>query len=164
MHQQLAAALAEQWSGLGAQVTVQSVSAQERDDYLYNYQFDAALLKGIIPADPDAYPGWHSTQAEGGQNFAGFSNFAADEALQQGRLVTERSKRWAFYRTFQQIFAEEEPAILLFHSIYTYGIDRKVKNVQASPLLEPSHRFRDIHHWYLVTQRVIVQQSPTPVH
>lgn len=162
VHQQLAAALADQWSRLDVQVTMRTVPIRVRDADLYNYQFDAVLLKMALPADPDAYPWWHSTQAEGGQNFAGFSNFAADEALQQARLVTDRSQRWALYRTFQQIFAEEVPAILLYYPTYSYGVDHKIKNVQASPMLEPSHRFRDIHRWYLVTQRVIVQQAPTP--
>jgi peptide/nickel transport system substrate-binding protein len=114
-------------------------------------------------ADPDVYPWWHSTQAEGGQNFAGFSDFAADNALQQARLITDRSQRWAFYRAFQYIFAEKVPAIPLYYPVYTYGVDRKVKNVQVGPLLEPSQRFRGIYRWYLVTQRVIIQQLPTPV-
>jgi peptide/nickel transport system substrate-binding protein len=163
LHQQLAEALADQWSRLDAQVTVQVVSPSVRDDYVYNYQFDAVLLKLALPADPDLYPWWHSTQAQGGQNYAGLNNFVIDEALQQARLVTDRGQRWAFYRTFQKMFAEEVPAILLYYPIYTYGLDRRVRNVQAAPLLEPAHRFRDIHRWYLITQRVIVQQSPTPV-
>ncbi len=163
VHQQLAAALAQQWSSLGAQVTVQAVSAPVRDSHLDNYQFDAVLLEVALSADPDAYPWWHSTQAEGGQNFAGFSNFVADEALQQARLVAERSQRWAFYRAFQRIFAEEVPAILLYYPVYTYGVDQRIKNVQEGLLLEPSHRFRDINRWYLITQPVIVQESQTPV-
>ncbi len=164
VHQQLAVALANQWSRLDAQVTVQAVSAAVRDDYLYSYQFDAVLLTVAPSADPDVYPWWHSSQAEGGQNFAGFNDFAADKALQQARLVTDRSQRWAFYRAFQHIFAEKVPAIPLYYPVYTYGVDHKVKNVQVGPLLEPSQRFRDIHRWYLVTQRLIVQQLPTPVH
>lgn len=163
VHQQLATALADRWSRLGAQVTVRTVQAAARDGVLYRYRFDAVLLKMALPADPDAYPWWHSTQANGGQNFCGFSNFAADEALQQARLVTDRSQRWAFYRAFQQILAQEEPAILLYYPVYTYGVSHKVKNVQTGPLLESSHRFRDIHRWYLITQRVIVRQSATPV-
>lgn len=163
IHQQLAAALAEQWSRLGARVTVRAVPAAERDSYLHSYQFDAVLLEVALSADPDAYPWWHSTQAQGGQNFAGFNNFAADDALQQARLVAERSKRWAFYRAFQQVFAKEVPAILLYYPMHSYGVDQRLNNVQQGPLLEPSHRFRDIHRWYLITQRIIVQQSSTPV-
>lgn len=160
IHQKLAETVSEQWSRLGAQVTVQTVPLSAHDDRLHNYQFDAVLLEVALPADPDLYPWWHSTQAEGGQNFAGFDNFAADEALQQARLVGDRSQRWAFYRAFQQIFVDQVPAILLYYPVYTHGVDHKVKNVQAGPLLEPSHRFRDIHRWYLITQRVIVQQPP----
>lgn len=161
VHQQLAEALAQQWSRLGAQVTVQAVSAPTRDSRMDAHQFDAVLLEVALPADPDAYPWWHSTQAESGQNFAGFNNFVADEALQQGRLVTERNQRWAFYRAFQQVFAQEAPAILLYYPVYTYGVDQRIKNVQEGVLLEPSYRFRDINRWYLITQRVIVQQSRT---
>jgi peptide/nickel transport system substrate-binding protein len=163
IHQQLATDLAEQWSHLGARVTVQVVPATVRDSYLNSYQFDAVLLEIALSADPDAYPWWHSTQAQGGQNLAGFSSFAADDALQQARLVTERSKRWAFYSSFQQVFATQVPAILLYYPVHIYGVDQRLKNVQQGPLLEPSHRFRNIHRWYLVTQRVIVRRSPAPV-
>jgi peptide/nickel transport system substrate-binding protein len=163
VHQHLATALAGHWSRLGVQVTVEPVPSSVRDSRLYAHQFDAALLEMALSADPDVYPWWHSTQAEGSQNFAGFSSFAADQALQQARLVAERGQRWAFYRAFQQVFAEEVPAILLYQPVYIYGVDQEIKNVQQAPLLEPSHRFRDIHNWYLITQRVIVQQRPTPV-
>ena len=162
IHQQLASALAEQWSGLGAQVTTKIVPTPVRDSQLHSHQFDAVLLEIALSADPDAYPWWHSTQAEDGQNYAGFNDFGADEALQQARLVTERSKRWAFYRAFQRVFAQEVPAILLYQPVLIHGVGQKVKNVQQGPLLEPSHRFREIHHWYLITKRVIVQQPSTP--
>ncbi|UCC62063.1 MAG: hypothetical protein JSV36_14915 [Anaerolineae bacterium] len=162
IHRHLAAALVKQWSRLGLQVIVEAVPVPTRDRRLYDYQFDAALLEMAPSADPDVYPWWHSTQAKGRQNFAGFSHFGADQVLQQARLVTDRSQRWAFYRAFQRIFAQEVPAILLYQPIYVYGISQKVKNVQLAPLLEPSHRFRDIHNWYQVTQRVIVQQTATP--
>lgn len=159
LHRQLASALADQWSRLGALVSIKTVETPVRDDILYNYQFDAVLLNLALPADPDAYPQWHSTQAEGGQNFAGFSDFAADNALQQARLITDRSQRWAFYRAFQQAFVQKAPAIPLYYPIYTYGVDSKVKGVQVGPLLEASQRFQNIHRWYLITQRVIIRQS-----
>jgi len=162
IHRRLAAALVKEWSRLGLQAIVEAVPVPTRDRRLHDYQFDAALLEMAPSADPDVYPWWHSTQAEGRQNFAGFSHFGGDQALQQARLVTDRSQRWAFYRTFQRIFAQEVPAILLYQPIYVYGVSQKVKDVQLAPLLEPSHRFRDVHNWYLVTQRVIVQQTATP--
>ncbi len=161
-HQQLASALAKQWSRLKVRVTVKTVAASVRDSYLQSRQFDAVLLEIALPADPDAYPWWHSTQAQDGQNFAGLNDFAADQALQQARLVTQRSQRWAYYRAFQHIFAEKVPAIPLFHPVYIYGIDQRIKDAQVGPLLEPSHRFTGIHRWYTVTQRVIVQQPTTP--
>ncbi len=161
VHQRLAESLIKQWSRLGARAKVQVVSISERDELLASYRFDAVLLEVALPADPDLYAWWHSTQADGGQNYAGFANFAADAALQQGRLVTKRAQRWAFYRAFQQIFAREVPAILLYYPVYTYGIDQRLKDVQLGTLLEPSDRFRNIYRWYLITQSVIVQQSQT---
>lgn len=158
LHRQLAADLSEQWRAIDVAVTVLSLPAQERDALLHTRDFDAALLEIVLPADPDAYPWWHSTQAEAGQNLSGMNDFEIDEALQQARLIDDRAKRWAYYSTFQQVFAEQEPAILLYHPIYTYAVDSEVRNVQIGSLLEPSHRFREIHRWYLVTQRVIVEQ------
>jgi len=49
--------------------------------------------------------------------------------------------------------------LILYHPVYTYGVDRAVRRVQIGPLLDPSDRFRNIADWYVRTRRVIVSEA-----
>jgi peptide/nickel transport system substrate-binding protein len=70
-------------------------------------------------------------------------------------------QRAALYGQFQELFAEEVPAVLLYHPIYTYGVNRKIQGVQIGPLVHPSDRFATANRWYVATRRVIVSQAET---
>jgi peptide/nickel transport system substrate-binding protein len=150
-------ALAAGWAALGVQVAAQPVTlAGLTSDFLSPRTFDAALVDWELRGDPDPYPLWHSTQIKDGQNYAGWSNLAADEDMQQARAITDQAARLKYYVDFQRIFAQEVPALLLYHPVYTYGVRDKVKNVQIGPLNIPADRFRDFAHWYSVTKRITV--------
>ncbi len=151
--------IAHQWAEVGVKAVTQAagISGVVRD-FLRPRRFDAVLAEWReLPSDPDPYPLWHSTQAEEeGQNYAGFYHREADEFMEEARRTTERSERIELYRRFQEIFAEEVPSLLIYYPIYTYAIDGMVRNVQISPLIEASDRFRTIAHWYIATKRVIL--------
>jgi peptide/nickel transport system substrate-binding protein len=68
-------------------------------------------------------------------------------------------RRTELYHAFQQIFAEEVPSLLLYYPIYTYAVDAKVRQVQLSPLLRASDRFRTIGEWYVQSQEVVVSET-----
>ncbi|HEY83771.1 MAG TPA: peptide ABC transporter substrate-binding protein [Chloroflexi bacterium] len=145
--------LAEQW-----QKAEIAVSVQSSDDELAQLkarQFEAALIEVELPGDPDPYRFWHQTQIEDGQNFAGWDNIPASEALEAGRTALEQDQRIAPYYTFQQIFAEELPSLVLYHPVYTYAAQDTLKNVQLPLLTTPADRFKTIKDWYLLTRRVI---------
>lgn len=57
------------------------------------------------------------------------------------------------YRQFQQVFAEDLPALLLYYLVYTYGIRDDIKGVQIGPLNWPGDRFQTKADWYIATQR-----------
>jgi peptide/nickel transport system substrate-binding protein len=58
------------------------------------------------------------------------------------------------YHRFQDIYSEQVPALLLYQSIYTFCVDRKVRNVQIAPMLDASGRFRNVSDWEIAAQRV----------
>jgi peptide/nickel transport system substrate-binding protein len=154
----LAQAVAEQLQGVGVRVYVEAVGVS---DLLLNHlgprAFDAVLLQWQLPPDPDPYPIWHSTQAgEGGQNYSGFVNRDADEAIEVARLMNDMGKRTELYHQFQEIFAEQVPALLLYQPIYLYGVDRRVRDVQIAPMPDPSGRFRSISRWALLEKEVLL--------
>ena len=159
----LADAIAQSWRVIGVDARVQPQGAGLVPNFLQSSprNFDAVLIEVGLAADPDPYPWWHSTQAgEGGQNFSGFSNLAADIAIEQARAITDQQQRTELYRTFQEIFAEEVPSLLIYYPIYTYAVDLQVQGVQLSPVLVNSDRFRNIDDWYVETQQIVVTEKP----
>jgi peptide/nickel transport system substrate-binding protein len=155
----MAEEMAQQWRAVGVEVMIRAVSSDAAVHFVRNRNFDAALIEIELTADPDPYPLWHSTQAESGQNFAGFTNEEADIVMEEARRTTDRERRFELYSAFQQIFAEEVPALLIYYPIYVYAVDSSAHDVQLSPLLHTSDRFRNIHEWYVLTEEVVVSEN-----
>jgi peptide/nickel transport system substrate-binding protein len=155
----MAEQMARQWRVVGIEATIRAVSTDAAVHFVRNRNFDAALIEIELTADPDPYPLWHSTQAESGQNFAGFANEEVDIVMEEARRTTDRERRFELYAAFQQIFAEEVPSLLIYYPIYVYAVDESVHDVQLSPLLYTSDRFRNIYEWYVLTDKVEVSEN-----
>lgn len=82
--------------------------------------FQALLTAQEIPADPDQYPLWHSTQS---QNFIGYKSPRVDKILEDGRKERDLIKRKELYADFQKFLLEDCPVIFLYHPI-VYTIRR----------------------------------------
>lgn len=151
--------LVEQWSAIGVTVTLETASPLEVRQALEQREFEAILVHLAVPGDPDPYPFWHETQVESGQNYAGFVHRRISEVLEQARVVVNRETRRGLYYEFQDLFAQEVPALLLYVPVYTYGIDGRIHDPQIGPLTHPSDRFRTIADWWIVPRRVFVSES-----
>ena len=150
-------AISAMWAELGVQTEAQAVSLPGLTaDFLVPRTYDAALVDWELSGDPDPFPLWHSTQAKTGQNYAGWDNRAADEAIEQARSLPHREARRIHYVEFQRVFADELPALLLYYPVYTYGVRDKIHDVQMGPLNTPGDRYRSLANWYSVTKRVTV--------
>jgi peptide/nickel transport system substrate-binding protein len=156
LHVELAEEIARQWEAIGVKATLRTIGSGLVREFLHPREFEALLIDLELRGDPDPYPIWHSTQAEGeGQNYAGFVSYEVDKLLEEARCTTDSERRAELYRRFQEIFADEAPSLLLYYPIYTYAVDEKVKGVQLGPMGDPSDRFRNVTEWYIVTKRVI---------
>jgi len=169
----IAQQLADDWKKIGVAVDVELMPAPALvQEALRPRKFDAVLF-GVtqLPADPDPYALWHSTQtpdkSEAGQNYSGWENPEADDLLQEARRTVDTAQRAELYRQFQMLFMQDVPAAILYYPVYTYGIDQRLHGVQLAPLLDAGDRFRNISEWYINTRRVILSESqarpaPTP--
>ena len=155
----MAEEMARQWRAVGVEATIRAVSSDAAIHFVRNRNFDASLVEIELTADPDPYPLWHSTQAESGQNFSGFASEEADVVMEDARRTTDPAERLELYSTFQQIFAEEVPSLLIYYPIYVYAANEQVRDVQLSPLLHTSDRFRNIHEWYVQTEQIVVSEN-----
>jgi peptide/nickel transport system substrate-binding protein len=147
--------ISRMWAEIGVQATPQSVTLPGLTaDFLTPRTFDAAVVHWELSGDPDPYPLWHSTQITEGQNYAGWNNRAADEAIERARTTNDPAQRREEYILWQQLFADEAPALLLYHPVYTFGVRDKVNDVSVGPMNRPADRFNSIADWYTVTRRV----------
>ncbi len=77
--------------------------------------FQLLLTTFNIPPDPDQYPFWHSTQSG---NIGRVTSDKLDKLLEDGRTTLNQNQRKEIYHEFQRTFAEELPAITLFHPYF----------------------------------------------
>lgn len=153
------------WAAIGVAATRHNLDQQSSVSNLRNRAFEAVLYSwGRGDYDPDPYPLWHSSQATDGQNFAGWRNPEADLLLVQARQARpdDFELRASIYHRFQNLFHEEDPALMLYHPVYTYVVDVNVGGVQLPQLLvEPADRFQTLPEWYVRTERVFRQPGGT---
>lgn len=144
------------WDALGIQTTLNIVPGSKiQKDVIRPREYEALLYGEIIGTDPDPYPFWHSSQnSASGLNLAVYSNRRVDEILEKARVSADNAEREKMYREFQDILAEEVPAILLYSPTYTYAIGRKLQGVEAGTIFMPSDRFDDVTSWYVNTKRI----------
>ena len=115
--------------------------------------------KNDYSPDPDPYPLWHQTQATGGQNYSLWNDRQASEYLEQARIIVDPAERTRLYRNFQVRFTNELPALPLFYSMYTCGIDAEVQGVRIGPLFEPRDRYAAVTDWFLFSERSVGQDE-----
>ena len=151
----VAQALAGQMQTIGVKLDVRAVPADELfDDYLQPRQFEAALVgQWSMGSDPDLYPQWHSSQTgRSGGNYAGYTDADVDRWLEAGRQEPDRELRRNAYLHFQARWAEEQPALMLYHPIFSFAVARDVWGVAADPLPDSSWRLRSAVGWHRVAR------------
>lgn len=167
-HQAIGASLVSDWAQIGVRANLQPVTFSGLvTDFLAPRTFEAALTDWRQVGDPDPFPQWHSSQIEAnGQNYTGWQNAEADQLMETARQNANEAERKTLYARFQEIFADELPALPLFHPLYTYGVSTRVNNVQVGVLNTPSERFATFPTWYIDSRRVPASQAvaapPTP--
>lgn len=100
--------VASDWREANIEVDVEVVSSIPDD-----YQVLMAIQK--IPADPDQYALWHSTQVS---NISGYQSPRVDRLLEIGRKEPDKNKRKEIYMDFQKYIIEDCPAVFLFNPEY----------------------------------------------
>ncbi|MDD5291195.1 MAG: ABC transporter substrate-binding protein [Patescibacteria group bacterium] len=119
--------------------------------------YEALLYGQVVGNDPDVYTFWHSSQAgENGSNLANYTNKEIDQLLEDARLAQNKEQRIEKYKKFQEIMAEEAPAIFLYSPYYIYAQSKKIKGFDVKNILTPSNRFANISDWYIKTGKRLI--------
>ncbi len=161
-HQVVAQALQEYWRRIGVVVTLTAAPASAiLTEYLEPRAFEAALIDLDLSRypDPDPYPFWHDSQAEGGQNYSGFNDRNTSIWLEQARTTPDLGTRAELYRSFQYRFQDQMPSLFLYHPVYTTAVSAQMQGVTLGPMVDPSDRFGGIERWYVLARRARTEGS-----
>ncbi|PIT90118.1 hypothetical protein COU23_00180 [Candidatus Kuenenbacteria bacterium CG10_big_fil_rev_8_21_14_0_10_36_11] len=152
----VAGLISKMWLALGIKVQLNLVDANQIKDIIKNRSFEVLLFGEILGADPDPYPFWHSSEAGStGLNLANFINKDADKLLEDARKSFDPTVRHEKYVQFQNILAENLPAIFLYTPQYVYPITGEIKGIETQNITTPAGRFCNIENWYVKTKRVL---------
>jgi len=154
VHAEVARHVAAAWNELGARVTVEvtGLTALVRD-LIEQRDYEAVLFVDASEPDPDPYDAWHSLSRGGrGDNLSLWSNPRVDTLLSEGRALAPPTRRVELYHEFQEIFAQEVPAIPLFVPTVIYVQDASLSGVRIGRLTEPGERFWQVQEWFLRTR------------
>lgn len=139
----------EQLREVGIAVDVQVMSSEDVQQALSSRQFTAVVFGWHTQnGNLDCFQMWHSSQGEDGRNFTGFVDANADELLLAARRSVSIDERNEHYRGFQEIFAEQVPAVVLFYPRYHFAVSESVQGAQPVPLVSPGDRVRQMPEWY----------------
>ncbi len=159
LHEALARTLVQAWDQLGIRVTVELIEPGELLPTLRNGGFQAILVDVDMTGDPDLYSFWSESAAEEGQNYGNWMDRRASQLLEEARQLSNVGQRTIRYYRFQQIFAEQVPALLLYHHTYSYGVSDQVQQVTMGPLTHAADRFATVGDWFLVWREVIIRST-----
>lgn len=120
------------WQSLGLKVIIRVEPGIPQN-------FQALLITQTIPADPDQYSLWHSTQTK--TNLTRYSSARVDKDLEDGRKVTGEEERKNKYFDFQKALLEDSPATFLYfpkyNIVYLQKAGDKIKLVLPMQLASP---------------------------
>jgi peptide/nickel transport system substrate-binding protein len=158
--------VARQWALIGVRANVEPVATGLLNERITPRRYQAALVDlDLTPSgDPDPYPFWHQTQIEPpGLNYASYDDRDMSEILETARFTVDQEARKQLYFQFQQLFARDVPAILLYLPTYTYAVDKQVYGVHVGPIVRPGDRFLGIADWYVRLRRVLRSEASVGV-
>lgn len=143
--------LSQEWAKIGVKINIKKADATVLEkDYVSKRDYDILLVGESLGNDSDPYSYWHSTQSNSpGLNFSGFQSGEADKILEESRQSLDVNIRVKNYKKFQDILADEVPAIFLYQPVYVYKVYDKVKGIDLSGIINTWDRFYSINQWFV---------------
>jgi len=156
-HRAVAEEIVRQWAALGveAQLTLLPDIGAMRQT-LSRRHYDVAVVEIAPPNDPDLYNFWSQEAMVRGQNFAGWNNRRASEALESGRQIYPQNERAAYYEAFIRQFDGDLPALTLYQHVNTYLLSDTVQEAEIGRIWHPRDRFNSFTTWFLNYRDVAV--------
>lgn len=127
----LATIMKKDFEEAGIQMDIRTMEWATFVQHLNAREFDAVSLAWSFGFDEDPYQVWHSSQADKGSNFVGFTNGEADQIMEQARETFEKEPRAELYHRLHEIIAEEQPYAFLYTGPALLVRDKRFENVKV---------------------------------
>lgn len=111
--------IVKKWNELGIKSSLKIESGIPQN-------FQSLLIEQKIPADPDQYSLWQSTQTE--TNVSKYISPRVDKDLEDGRKITNLDTRRNLYLDFQKVLLDDSPATFLYFPNFNVIYIKKVEN------------------------------------
>ncbi len=145
----LAGNIASQWAESGVNTILLAAPPEDLANRLRQGEFDIALVEVEPTGDPDLYDFWSQEAIVRGQNFGGWNNRRASEALELARQLNTPAERKPYYDVFLEIYDEDLPALTLFQHVSSYGINSSVEEVEIGRFDSPRDLYESFTDWFL---------------
>ncbi len=146
----------EKWKAIGVKTNIQSLgTAIIQQTAIIPRQYEILLYGENLPADPDPYPFWHSSQVKSpGLNLSLVQDKAIDKLLEDARITIDTKKRKELLHSFIEHFLDTHPAIVLYRPYYLFAQRTQLKGAGIEQGGLPSDRFNDVENWHVRVKRI----------
>lgn len=146
----------EKWQAIGVKTNIQSLGTSIiQQTAIIPRQYEILLYGENLPADPDPYPFWHSSQIKSpGLNLSLVQDKDIDKLLENARITIDTNKRKETLHTFIERFLDTRPAIILYRPYYLHVQRSQVRGASIEQGGLPSDRFNDVEKWHIRVKRV----------
>jgi peptide/nickel transport system substrate-binding protein len=155
-HAAIAQLVKAQWQAVGVNVDVVALDVADYRDALAERAFDVALVDIAPSRDPDLYDLWSQEAVIRGQNYGGWNNQRASEALEAARQHWDNAERAPYYQAFLRYYDNDVPALTLYQWVQTYALSDDVQSAEIPPVTNPRDRFQTLPEWTVLTGDVQV--------
>ncbi len=148
--------IANQLQAVGVHVNVEFYPIGGlQQDIIRPREYQILLFGEVLSVNPDPFSFWHSSQKKDpGLNLSLYENGTVDRLLEEARQEQDPVLRIEKLKEFQMRIVEDVAAIFLYNPSYLYGINKKIKGIEAGVIADPSWRFVDVQKWFMETKRI----------
>lgn len=137
------------WKEIGIDAHIELLETVELQERVKNRDYDVLIFGQSLGYNLDAYPYWHSSQADNGFNFSQLKNFAVDTLLEEIRSTHDEEKRQKKLKEVETVLIEEMPAIFLYSPQRNFTLSTRVKGAEIENIRDFKDRFSHIEKWYV---------------
>lgn len=152
----LAGELQKQWGKIGVRIKSQLLTPEQlQQTALTAHSYDILLYGISLGHDPDVYAYWHTSQARpSGLNFSEWKSARADSSLETARTRLEDVLRTARYKTFQDEWLKNAPAVALYQPRVNYAYHQNADGFIPVASNNAADRLTNVEDWTVTTKRV----------